>query len=70
MRTDRYHYHEMLDRLHLIVDIIGRHIEEHPVYIKHESLRNLIDCASNTLVNAYQLTGNIEKDENGIKKSN
>ena len=66
MKLDDYHYHEMIDRLYVINDMIGQHIELHPIYEKHKRLRKFVDNATEQLANAYQLTGNL-RESNKIK---
>ena len=31
IKLDKYHYHEMLDRLHVVISMIDDHLQQHPV---------------------------------------
>jgi len=31
IKLDKYHYHEMLDRLHVVICMIDDHLQQHPV---------------------------------------
>ena len=57
---DEFHYHEMLDRLHLMVCNIQDFLADHPVAIKHKRLGKKIDKAGMLLAEAYQMVGSME----------
>lgn len=59
IKLDDFHYHEMMDRLHVINCTINDHLLEHPVAFKHKRLYNKIEKALNLLADAYQMTGNL-----------
>ncbi len=50
---DEFYYHEVLDRLTLVTDIIDRHLIDHPVCEKHTELKQLIEKAGEYLAEAY-----------------
>lgn len=58
IELDDFHYHEMTDRLYMIMDIIDDHIQQHPVAKIETDLSRLIDEAHNKLWEAYQLVAN------------
>ena len=57
---DEFHYHEMLDRLHVVMSMIDVHLQQHPVAKIETEIKDLISHAQDSLWQAYQLTGNIE----------
>ena len=58
IKLDKYHYHEMLDRLHVIQCMIDDHLQQHPVAKIETDIKNLISEAQDKLSEAYQITGN------------
>ncbi len=54
---DAFHYHEMLDRLHVIMCTIDDHLQQHPVAKIENEIGNHINEAVNHLWKAYQLAG-------------
>lgn len=57
---DKFHYHEMLDRLHVVMSMADDHLQQHPVAKIESEVGQLIDSAITNLYKAYQLTGKIE----------
>jgi len=57
--VDKFHYHEMLDRLHIVNDMIGGHIQGHPVYEKHPELKEEVDKAFDILIRAYNMSSGL-----------
>ena len=57
---DEFHYHEMLDRLHVVMSMIDVHLQQHPVAKIETEIKDLISHAQDSLWQAYQLTGTIE----------
>ena len=55
--VDKFHYHEMNDRLYVIVDMINTIIQQHPVYQREQRIQELVNDAVEKLVIAYQLAG-------------
>lgn len=53
------HYHEVLDRLHIVSSIIDTHLLEHPVFdhSENDEIKNLVKDALSLLGDAYQLVG-------------
>ena len=56
-KLDKYHYHELLDRLHVIMSNIDTHLTQHPVLELETEVNNLVEKAQTTLWEAYQLIG-------------
>jgi hypothetical protein len=56
-KLDKYHYHELLDRLHVIMSNIDTHLTQHPVLELETEVNNLVEEAQTTLWEAYQLIG-------------
>ena len=54
---DKYHYHEVLDRTHVIMSNINTHLTEHPVLELETEINNLVVEAQAKLWEAYQLMG-------------
>lgn len=52
---DSYHYHEAVDRLSIVIDIIEAHLIKHPVVESNGQLNKLISKANKKLLEAYQL---------------
>jgi len=63
---DKFHYHEALDRVHIIATIIDDHLIQHPVCKIDKTVAKPIEDALVLLAEAYQLIGKIkfEKYEN------
>jgi len=55
---DQFHYHEMLDRLHVTMSMIDGHLQQHPVAKIETEVKDLISQAQDKLWEAYQITGN------------
>lgn len=65
------HVHEVLDRLHVITDMLYRHVQQHPLVeemFKDDNtvLPDMIDEAIDILAEAYQVVGSI--DVNKLKQ--
>jgi hypothetical protein len=58
IKLDNYHYHEMLDRLHVVMSMIDDHLQQHPVAKIETDIKDLISEAQDKLHEAYQVTGN------------
>lgn len=59
------HYHEVLDRIYVIMDNIDSHLIEHPVSKKHKKISLNLCKAIDYLYAAYQECGNhIHKEAN------
>lgn len=56
-KLDKYHYHELLDRLHVIMSNIDTHLTQHPVLELEPEVSKLVEEAQTTLWEAYQLIG-------------
>jgi len=57
------HYHEMMDRLHIIMENINDHLIQHPVAKVDKKVNEKLNTALETLWDAYQITGNLENED-------
>lgn len=57
-KLDPFHYHEAMDRTHVIMDMIDSHLIQHPVLKLEQEPRRMVEEAQNLLFKAYQLIGN------------
>jgi hypothetical protein len=57
------HYHEMMDRLHIIVENINDHLIQHPVAKVDKKVNAKLNTALENLWDAYQITGNLENED-------
>ena len=51
------HYHEMLDRLHVVSCMINDHLLEHPVALQDKEIRKPVEQALDILAETYQIAG-------------
>ena len=63
IELDDFHYHEALDRLHVIMDTIDNHLIQHSVLKAETKVKDLVDEANTKLWEAYQLIGSITTEE-------
>lgn len=56
---DQFHYHEALDRLHVIMSTCDEHLMQHPAIKLEPEVKQNIDKAIQHLWEAYQQIGNI-----------
>lgn len=62
---DDFHYHEVLDRLTMIGDMVERYLIDHPVLEEHKALRDVVEKAQDLIGDAYLMMGDIlQKREN------
>lgn len=61
IELDDFYYHEALDRLHVIMDNIDRHLIQHPVLKAEKEVSILVDEANTKLWEAYQKLGEINE---------
>lgn len=57
-KLDEFHYHEMLDRLHVMMAMADDHLQQHPVAKLETEVASHISSAVDHLWQAYQLIGN------------
>lgn len=57
---DEFHYHEMCDRLYIIIDTVDNHLIQHPVCKLNKDISKRVDAAQALLFEAYQLAGTYE----------
>jgi len=62
-KLDKFHYHEMLDRLHVVMCMADDHLQQHPVAKIESEIGKHIDDAVSSLWQAYQLTGKIDHNK-------
>lgn len=62
-KLDQFHYHEMLDRLHVVMSMIDDHILQHPVAKVDKKLNSHLNKALEELWEAYQVAGNISEED-------
>ena len=56
-KLDQFHYHEALDRLHVIMSTIDDHLIQHPVCKLEKEVGNKVEEAFTLLFQAYQEVG-------------
>lgn len=56
-KLDEFHYHEIVDRLHVIMCMVDEHLQQHPVAKLENEANQLIANANDNLWQAYQLLG-------------
>lgn len=54
---DEFHYHEILDRTHLILSMIDDYLLQHPVAKLDKEICSKIEEGANALAEAYQIIG-------------
>lgn len=64
---DNYHYHEILDRLAVFVDMINAYALKHPVSKQHPQLSELIDQGLSTLMDAYQVVAKLSDTRSDLE---
>lgn len=68
MKLDEFHYHEMVDRCSLMMEIIAEQLLEHPAVQKEKKIREKVNKAFELLSDAYQISANIRLDKYPLKK--
>jgi hypothetical protein len=63
IELDDFHYHEALDRIHITMNNIDTHLIQHPVLKLETEVKDLVEAAQTKLWHAYQIIGNINKEE-------
>ena len=61
------HYHEMMDRLHVIMSMIDDHLLQHPVAKVNRDIKNQIEYALGQLWDAYQIAGKLDFEKESKK---
>jgi hypothetical protein len=56
-KLTEFHYHEALDRSSVVLDMVDRHLIQHPVCKLDKEVSKLIEEAADKLFEAYQLIG-------------
>lgn len=65
MKIDKFHHHELLDRLSMVLNVIGTSIETHPALPHHKKANRHLKKAIEHLYAAYNEVGH---DTLGSKK--
>lgn len=58
-KLDEFHYHEILDRFHILGCIIDQMFLNHPVIKKHKELKKIYNKICKQTGKGYQLTGHL-----------
>ena len=66
---DEFYYHELIDRTHLIMNMIDEYISMHPVCEKHRSLKGRANTALMMLGEVYRGASIIDNKIHGNKGS-
>jgi hypothetical protein len=68
---DKYHCHEILDRLSVFTDMIDAYALQHPTSKQYPELSDLIEDALDKLLDAYQVAVNLPilEDSDALEKS-
>lgn len=61
-RLDTYHYHEAVDRCHVLNEILDDVLIKHPVVQKHAEVRKLLEDAADLIGDAYQKISQLADD--------
>ena len=56
-KLDDYHYHEAMDRAHVVMEMIDAHLIQHPVFKLETEERRLVEDAQLLIMEAYQKLG-------------
>lgn len=64
-KADEFHYHEMLDRLHVVMCTLEDHVIDHLVSEENKKIKKLLLKAQNNLMKAYQKTGCVSFEKFG-----
>ena len=59
MKLDDGYYHEMMDRLHVVLSTINDHITSHKVCDEHDDIKSKMNEAEDILAEAYQMVGKL-----------
>lgn len=59
-KLDEFHYHEMTDRLWMLLNTFNLLLEEHPVLAESKELSEKIQLISDDLNDAYLIAGDLE----------
>jgi hypothetical protein len=66
-QINKGHYLELMDRIHILCCTLDEHILNHPLSESEPDIQNKLDAALELLLEAYQIVGNKEyenEDEN------
>ena len=61
-KLDQFHYHEMMDRLHITMSNVNDHLLQHPVCKLEKDITSKVDEALTLLFQAYQEAGKISHE--------
>lgn len=60
---DQFHYHEVMDRAHLIMCMIQEHLVDHPAMEMHPEYKDVLEEAIKIIYGVYQDFGSAESPE-------
>lgn len=61
-KNDEFHYHEVLDRTHVLLSTWEEHINEHQVVFNNEELKSKSEEIMDLIGEFYQLISNVEEE--------
>jgi hypothetical protein len=59
VKINNGHYTEMIDRIHVQMEMVNTHLIQHPIAEQNDKLKRLLVKALMTLLEAYQETGSL-----------
>lgn len=62
---DEFHFHEVLDRTHIIAMLLSDHLMEHPVIRQNPEWLDLVSNALDSLNELYQAVGEVHIEPRG-----
>lgn len=57
VELDEFHYHEVLDRAHVIATMVDELLIDHPAVVAHDELRASVTKLSEAAMHVYQQAG-------------
>ena len=66
-KIDDYHWHEVVDRTYLVMEMLGSALENHPVILATPELEKLLGRAHAALFRLYQTAGHKHLSPRGKK---
>ena len=57
IQLDQFHYHEALDRIFLVGQILSDFVVDHPAVKQNPEVKALVESAAQGLADAYQKIG-------------
>jgi len=60
IKLDEFHYHEALDRTHMLLCMVDEHLLEHPVVQNHKQLKIRVEIVGEILAEIYERVGALD----------